>query len=72
MKQVAADLKISELNNGDEALTTLAGYVLNNLGFFGVMIHPLLEKTQSFLKRRKLHDPNFRVIFKPSFPGGEI
>ena len=68
MKQVAADLKISELNNGDEALTTLAGYVLNNLDFLTFMIHPLLENTESFSKKREFHDPNYRVIFKPSFP----
>ena len=71
MKQVDVDLKISELNNRDEALTTLAGYVLNNLGLLTFMIHPLLEKTESFSKRREFHDPNYRVIFKPSFPGGE-
>jgi len=32
------------------------------------MIDPLLEKTESFSKRREFHDPNYRVIFKPSFP----
>jgi len=35
------------------------------------MIHPLPEKPESFSKRREFHDPNYRVIFKPSFPGGE-
>jgi len=36
VKQVAADLKISEFNNRDEALTTLASYILNNLGLLSL------------------------------------
>jgi hypothetical protein len=35
------------------------------------MIHPLQEKTKSFSKRKKFHDPNYRVIFKLSFPEGK-
>ena len=36
VKQLPADLKISELNNLDEAVTTLASYILNNLGLLSL------------------------------------
>jgi len=55
VKQVAADLKISSLNNRDEALTTLTGYGLNNLGMFRLFFIPfkkiqnLSQKGQSFM-----------------------
>ena len=71
MKQVATGLKISELNKRDKALTTLASYILNNLRFVKFMIHLLQKKPESFSKKEEFHDPNYRVIFKPSFPGGE-
>ena len=69
MKQLPADLIILELNNRDEALTTLANYILKNVGLLSYNSSPFLEKTESFSKRREFHDPNYRVIFKLSFPG---
>ena len=69
VKQVPADLIILELNNRDEALTTLANYILKNVGLLSYNSSLFLEKTESFSKRREFHDPNYRVIFKLSFPG---